>query len=478
MKKVAYISLGANSWQRSALLDSAINLAATNGVEVSFFQLYMNEKSIIDLPFSSKLDYMRVKWQDRKLSEILISKNLQIETLQLKLDLRDVFLEEIDFEVGLEETIAKTRDSIPCRLHSELLVRSYAGLHHAIFRSARNFLQELRPDLLYVFNGRFYREKAFWRAASELSIETNFIERFSPTWHNRYFEFKSPVHDISYRCRIMQSFTQSYSQHHGRAKSEEVGFRWFAERIDGKAKNSLVSNGNNFRRPEGYSKQIVFFHSSEDELFVTKLGSTKWVNQISFLRELVEHVKLHPEIHLVVRLHPNLATKSPRDIRRWINFSKSNQGSNTTFLTHKSDVNSYDLIRSSDFVLTFGSTIGVEASYLGKSSILVSRAFHEHLNVTTNVADIDTLIDMVLGKKRAPDPRELQKNTITYGLFHAEGGIEFRHLQTLNRKESQDQAFQFAGVPLGTLKAISIVRRLEGFLYKFLGLYVRYNCRC
>lgn len=478
MKRVAYISLSANSWQRAALLDSAINLAISHSAKVSFFQLYRGETSLIDFPLTSKLDYLRAKWQDNR-----VNREFQhdlFEIVPMKLRVKDE-IEEIDalaIQVGVEETIVKTRDSKPCEVHSKLSSQHYAETYLAFYESAKSFFKEAQPDLVYIFNGRFYREKAFWHAAVDLGIEVNFIERFSPGWHDRYFEFKRPVHDISYRCYAMQHFMREFCGSHGITKAKEIASKWFDERAAGIGQTFTSRQNVIFQRNNSYSKQIVFFHSSEDELFTTELGSSKWADQISFLEDLIESLKSHPEILLVVRLHPNLAFKSPREIRRWMSFAKSILASNVKFLMQDSPVNSYYLIRSSDCVITFGSTIGVEATHMGKPSFLVSHAFHELLNVTKNVSNLIELMDSILALENLSPPDDLSTNTIPYGLFHAVGGVKFRHLKPLGEKKEQDQPFQFDGVSLGTLRIISLVRKIEGLLYRSLGLYNRYGCKC
>lgn len=161
MKRVAYISLSANSWQRAALLDSAINLAISHSAKVSFFQLYRGETSLIDFPLTSKLDYLRAKWQDNR-----VNREFQhdlFEIVPMKLRVKDE-IEEIDalaIQVGVEETIVKTRDSKPCEVHSKLSSQHYAETYLAFYESAKSFFKEAQPDLVYIFNGRFYRKKLF-----------------------------------------------------------------------------------------------------------------------------------------------------------------------------------------------------------------------------------------------------------------------------------------------------------------------------
>jgi len=478
MKKVLYVSLSANSWQRAALLDSAIELASSGEAKVSFLQLYQSENSLIDLPISSFLDYSRAKWQDERIKQKMNDDLFEILPLRLGVSGRAKVLGESARKVGLEETIVKTRDSRPCDIHAEPLIAHYAERYSSFYESAKTFLEEISPDLIYVFNGRFYREKAFWQAALDLGIAVNFIERFSPNWHDRYFEFEKPVHSIAYRCEVMKVFAEDFANTHGDTSTLEIAAKWFEDRVAGVGQNFTSKQNEVFKGSFPYSRQIVFFHSSEDELFTTDLGSSYWEDQISFLKEFIKYLETYPKVILIVRLHPNLAFKSPREIRRWKNFAKSVEASNVIFLMQDSPVRSYDLLKSSDCVITFGSTIGVEATHLKKPSFLVSRAFHEQLNVTRNVNKMHELIEEVLEPSKITSTKDLYKNTVPYGLFHAIGGIRFRHLTPNNRKIEQDQSFQLYGICLGTLRIISLIRRIEGALYKTLGFFARYDCNC
>ena len=83
------------------------------------------------------------------------------------------------------------------------------------------------------------------------------------------------------------------------------------------------------------------------------------------------------------------------------------------------------------------------------------------LNSGVNQAEISKLFD----------------NTVQYGLFHALGGIRFRHLK---RKElrSQDPSFYLNGSRLGSWKLISFVRRFEGAIRKTFFPKVKLDCSC
>lgn len=478
MTKIAYVSLSASSWQRAALLDSALNASQDVSTQVTFFQSYRGERVRTDLPFSSSLDYLRARWQDRKIGRKIHNQRLLISSLSLPRNHEHFEIDEEARKVGLEETIVKTRDSKPCHFHASSLISNYAQEYVQYYKFAKSFFELQKPDVVFLFNGRFYREKAFWRAATDLGIKVNFIERFSPAWGNRYFEFTRPVHNIEYRCSVMESHFEEFVAIHGLDTATDISSKWFNERIAGIGQKFTALQDESFERNRTFTKQIVFFHSSEDELFTTDLGSNTWTDQITFLQELVNELHSYPDVNLLIRLHPNLKYKSSREIRRWSKFADSISSPNVTLLKQDSPINSYDILKHSDVVITFGSTIGVEARYLQKTSILVSRAFHELLDITINVNSIMDLMTIVDSSNINLTGMEIPKDVLIYGLFHANGGISFRYLRTIGDKASQDPAFEYQGVNLGSLKTISLVRRIEGFLYRQLGLNSRINCEC
>jgi hypothetical protein len=475
--KIFYFSISANPWQRAALFDSAIESAKNKENQITFFQSYAWESTSVDLPISSYLDYKVAKIQDMRMSQKLRDRDLVLEQYSLIDSTLKFDLDEVDLKIGYEETIVKTRDSKPCRQHSDKLIQHFAHVHHSAYSQAITFLLLRKPDLIYIFNGRFYREKAIWRAALKLGIEVIFIERFSPGWEDRYFEFKKPVHNIEYRCSLMQEYWEKYCEEYGKEKAIEVSTDWFIGRSQGTNQSFTKDQILPFERGSEVKTLVTFFHSSEDELFTTDLGSVIWNDQIEFIKELSEMILVNKSIHLIVRLHPNLRYKSVREITRWRDFSSNINLSNVTFLMHDSAVKTYDLLQNSDLVLTFGSTIGVEASFIKKPSLLVSRAFHELLDV---VQVIQGKSDLEVFLTEAVPNKVLEKyayNTHTYGLFHATAGNKFRNL-VRRADRVQDPSFCFGKYKIGSWKLISLIRRLEGLVRSTFWTRLDLTCSC
>jgi hypothetical protein len=93
--------------------------------------------------------------------------------------------------------------------------------------------------------------------------------------------------------------------------------------------------------------------------------------------ELIKYFESHPELSLIIRVHPNQGNKSKQDKLRWKSISST--ANNIKIYNFDSKVNSYGLLRKAIGVFTFGSTIGVEAAYLRKPAALLAPARWDQL---------------------------------------------------------------------------------------------------
>lgn len=150
--------------------------------------------------------------------------------------------------------------------------------------------------------------------------------------------------------------------------------------------------------PEGwdFSKHnIGVFNSSEDEFAALggEYDETLYKNQLSAITQLCEAVSSDPEIVLWLRVHPNLHGVG------WSFAQQLNElgskFSNFHVIAGDSPVSSYSLLDACKVVLSFGSTMGVEAAYWGKPSVLLGRCVYEKLGcvyIPKNHAEVVQLI--------------------------------------------------------------------------------------
>jgi hypothetical protein len=101
-----------------------------------------------------------------------------------------------------------------------------------------------------------------------------------------------------------------------------------------------------------------------------------FTDMFAWLDTLFEIVKAHPETLFVVRAHPDEARPgklSRESVAMWF---EQNAGElpNMLFITPEERISSYELVRLSRFVLTYNSTIGLEATLMGVPALAAAWA--------------------------------------------------------------------------------------------------------
>jgi hypothetical protein len=231
----------------------------------------------------------------------------------------------------------------------------------------------------------------------------------------------------------MNQFGNDYSQIHDDWLVSASN--WFDNRISGLTQSFTRLQKQGLDRSRG-KPFVVFFHSSEDELITTDLISETWGKQNNALFRLVENLVCIENLELVIRTHPNLSYKSVEERKVWakIGVDLLAKYDWISFLRPNSEVNSYELIMQSEGVITVGSTIGVEAAFLGKKSILMGRAFHENMGITFNPINDQELTDLLNGKPNTEMLLEKKINAMKYAIFHEFGGMRMSHITYHNKR--------------------------------------------
>ena len=100
-------------------------------------------------------------------------------------------------------------------------------------------------------------------------------------------------------------------------------------------------------------------------------------DMFSWLDEVLEIVKKHPDTLFVIRAHPDEARAgkaSEESVAQWAKDRQIGMIANLRFVPPQEFINSYDLIRMAKFVLIYNSTIGMEASILGAGVLSAGKA--------------------------------------------------------------------------------------------------------
>jgi hypothetical protein len=272
---------------------------------------------------------------------------------------------------------------------------------------------------LLVFNGRFINENAAVAAAKNAGITVIYYERPRP---ETYIASCHSPHSITGFALELEESLKTTSREEVQITAKE----WYEKRF-----NRLDPEIMQFQ--SGWSKTwpinlddkeknlISIFPTSDDEFFGI---SQDWdlpgnATQRDWVLDFAVKATSAGN-SVVIRLHPNLLTKSKRLIKSWSSLEKI---PGVHLIMPESPVDSYRLIKTSDLVVTCGSTIAMEAGYLGAPVLSIGSGIYDYLHAVKKITDPNQW-DLILKNK---DFHELKANIAAcenYAFFEKKREIE------------------------------------------------------
>jgi len=333
-----------------------------------------------------------------------------------------------NFDVGyavLSSLISRLRDPDPDVNRRAGLIRDLIISSVATYRSLQNYLDQTSFDRVYIYNGRYAPFRALLRACESRNVPFYTHERGHDIRHYALFPNTKP-HDREYiENRIREAWANASSD----PQREVIAARFFNERSVGVDQSwySFVKDQKTSLLPEEWNslkKNVVVFNSSEDEFIA--IGDS-WKNplyrsQEEALDRLIEIIPQLPEdIHLYLRMHPNLKDVKNRTTEKLRTLSIPR----LTIIQSADPVSTYALIRHSEKVLTFGSTVGIEATYWGKPSVLAGVSFYRNLGATYNPGTHEEMIHLIQSRLEPKD----KLGALMFGFYMGTFGIPFKYFE-------------------------------------------------
>jgi hypothetical protein len=203
--------------------------------------------------------------------------------------------------------------------------------------------------------------------AESLNIPVRLYENGRAQKNSYYLGTTQPHDRIASQAEV-ESLTASL----GSATIHRLAKEWLESRMAGsQGTNSFSATWKSIdENPSvGEGETAVFFASSFDEFlaFGPMWTIDQWSSQFEAF-DVIMSILEKRGVRLVLRLHPNLASKSRQYFLREVGeiLELQRRHSSLTIHWHNSSVNSYQLVAESDYVIVERSTIGLEASLMGK----------------------------------------------------------------------------------------------------------------
>jgi hypothetical protein len=343
----------------------------------------------------------------------------------------------------LSSVVSVTRNStVGVRSHRRLL-RRYLESSILVYDRVRALIEEYRPTQVLFFNGRFATTRAVMRAAESTGTPWLIHERGGD--RNRYALSDCLPHDMA---RIQDKILAGW-----REDQAADGRAFFQSR-----RNRVETTWHSFTREQqvgrlpaemaGEGEWVAFFTSSEDEM--QSIGdfnaNIHYPTQMDAIEAVAEAVRQMPGVRMCVRVHPHTSIKSRADREKWARLRLPG----VVVIGPGDPVDTYALIDRARVVCTYGSTVGVEATYWGRPSLLFGHSFYERLGV----CEIATGPEQVLNFLRSPHTFPVER-TLPYGAYWERLGQPYRFYRADNLHRGS-----ILGVYLDDSTPVRVAKRL------------------
>ncbi len=200
-------------------------------------------------------------------------------------------------------------------------------------------------------------------------------------------------------------------------------------------------------------------------------ANTVFGDMFDWLDMALELIRSHPETLFVIRAHPDelrVRKASRETVAAWIEASGADKEPNLIFVGPRESLSSYELISKSKFVMVYNSTIGLEASIMGKPVLCGGRArFTQYPTVffPQTVKEQRNKMGEFLAAKTIEVPPEFKSNArrfLYYQLFKT--SLPFGEFLEPSVRTTQTRLKSFELEELAPQHSIAIEAILDGLL--------------
>ena len=319
--------------------------------------------------------------------------------------------------INKDAGVDTVRHATEVRLQLEAAFESFSAVHAVLSR--------VKPDRVYVFNGRFATVYPVVLAARALGIDYFTHDRGATAAHYLLRRNHLP-HDLDISHEEMIALWEAA----GPDRAEQAA-AWYQRRRDGseEAWLSFTKSQEVGLLPPGFDSMlhnvVVFNSTMEEYSSIAGRPDLVYEDEVEGFRQIAESLGARPDVHLYLRIHPHLKGIPRNDHYQLRAYAAvAEQVPNLTVIWPESVIHTYALMERCNTVLTFGSTMGAESAFWGKPSVLAGRGFYEGVGccyVPTTHAEV---VELLCRPDLTPRPGD---GALVYGYWEANRGARYRH---------------------------------------------------
>lgn len=296
----------------------------------------------------------------------------------------------------------------------------------SLYEKTIELIRNLDINKVYMFNGRIAINRPVLRASEKCNVE--FICLEYAVQQNKFLEC---VNAYPQNPQIYNSMYSQLKKHYDDAR----GHLFFNQQKNVKT-NVFLKNMEMGQLPYNFDtrkKNIAIYLTSLTEISAIGEFSSDLIpdfNTCIPIAAIAEMLSKCPEYHLYIRSHPNMISgEHPQQMKDLAILDKIHYP-NLTIIWPSDPFDSYTLMQHADKVLTFGSTVGIEATYYGKPSILIGKSFYMWTDGVYIPQKFSEVLSLLKTRELHPKPQE---EALKYGLALYEGGTPFQFFDPINQ---------------------------------------------
>ncbi len=256
---------------------------------------------------------------------------------------------------------------------TRFLLREYIVSAWNVAREFSRFLDENDPRAVVVFNGQFFPEAVARYVARRrgLPVITHEVGLQPAS------AFFTEGEATAYPIHIPDDFELTSEQNarldgyleqrfQGRFSMAGIQFWPSMRGLD----PSFLARAARFRQIVAVFTNVIFDTSQPH-------ANTVFADMFAWLEVVLQEIRSHPDTLFVIRAHPDetrTRKESRETVQEWVTANGADRLENVVFIAPRVYLSSYELIERSKLVLVYNSTIGLEASILGKPVLCGGRA--------------------------------------------------------------------------------------------------------
>jgi len=253
------------------------------------------------------------------------------------------------------------------------LARRYIQSAWNVYREVSRLIEKIKPRAMLVFNGMFFPEASARFAAQRKGVRVISHEVGMLPYSAFFTDKEATAYPVEVKddFRLTEKQNQRLDDYLAKrftGKFQTAGVRFWPEmwQLDDSLRN----------KTEHFSALVPVF---TNVIFDTSQSHANklFEHMFAWLDFLVEKIKQFPEILFVIRAHPDeirVGKESRESVSEWVEKNKLSALQNVVFISPDKYVSSYELIRRAKFVMVYNSTVGLEASIIGKPVLCAGKA--------------------------------------------------------------------------------------------------------